>query len=91
MTVVFADPRFTSQQCHACGHTDEANRDSQAVFACVSYGHEDHADRNAALNILARGLPLATGELVPAPAAGHAALRPHQAAPAAAGTTQATG
>jgi transposase len=87
--VVFVDPRFTSQQCHACGHTDAANRDSQAVFACVSCGHQDHADRNAALNILARGLTLTAGEPVPAPAAGHAAPCPHQPAPAAAGTTQA--
>ena len=87
--ILFVDPRFTSQQCHACGHTDAANRDSQAAFACTSCGHHDHADRNAALNILARGLSLAAGELVPAPAAGHAALRPHQPAKAAAGTTQA--
>jgi putative transposase len=87
--VVFVNPRFTSQQCHVCGYTDAANRESQAVFACASCGHQDHADRNAALNILARGLPLADGELVPAPAAGHAALRPHQPATAAAGTTQA--
>ena len=87
--VVFVDPRFTSQQCHACGHTDAASRDSQAVFACVWCGHQDHADRNAALNILARGLTLTVGELVPAHAAGHAAPCPHQPAPAAAGTTQA--
>jgi transposase len=87
--VVYADPRFTSQQCHACGHTDAANRDSQAVFACVCCGHKDHADRNAALNILARGMLLTAGELVPARAAGHAASCPHQPAPAAAGITQA--
>ena len=86
--VVVVDPRFTSQQCHACGHTNAANRESQAVFACVSCGHSDHADRNAARNILARGLLLTTGELVPAHAAGHAASRPHQPASAAAGTTQ---
>jgi len=78
--VVFIDPRFTSQQCHACGHTDAANRESQAAFACTRCGHCDHADRNAALNILARGLPLATGGPVPAPAAGHAAPCPHQPA-----------
>ncbi len=85
--VIFVDPRFTSQQCHVCGHTDPGNRDSQAIFACVRCGHQDHADRNAALNILARGLALAAGELVPAHAAGHAAPCPHQPAPAAAGTT----
>ncbi len=86
--VLFVDPRFTSKQCHVCGHTDAANRESQAVFACVWCGNQDHADRNAARNILARGLALATGEPVAAPAAGHAALRPHQPALAAAGTTR---
>ena len=87
--VIFVDPRFTSQQCHVCGRTDPANRDSQAVFACTGCGHRDHADTNAARNILARGLTLAVGELVPAPAPGHGAARPRQPAPAAAGTTPA--
>jgi putative transposase len=87
--VVFVGPRFTSQQCHVCGRTAAGNRESQAVFRCVSCGHEDHADANAARNILARGLLLATGELVPAHAPGHGAACPRQPAPAAAGTTQA--
>ena len=54
--VIYVDPRFTSQQCHVCGHTAPANRDSQAVFRCQRCGHGDHADVNAARNILARGL-----------------------------------
>jgi transposase len=54
--VVYVDPRFTSQQCHVCGHTAPGNRDSQAVFRCQQCGHGDHADVNAARNILARGL-----------------------------------
>ena len=54
--VIYVDPRFTSQQCHVCGHTAPANRDSQAVFRCQRCGHSDHADTNAARNILARGL-----------------------------------
>jgi putative transposase len=86
--VIFIDPRFTSQQCHVRGRTDPASRDSQAVFACTGCGHHDHADRNAARNILARGLALAVGELVPAPAPGHGAVRPRQPASAAAGTTR---
>jgi len=86
--IIFVHPRFTSQQCHACGHIQPENRESQAVFLCLACGHGDHADRNAALNILARGLLLlATGELVPAHAPGHGALRRHQPAQAAAGTT----
>ena len=88
--VVFVDPRFTSQQCHACGHAQPENRESQAVFSCVACGHLDHADRNAALNILARGLQLlATGELVPAHAPGHGAhARVRRRSSGAAGTTR---
>jgi putative transposase len=88
VTVLFADPRFTSQQCHACGHTQAENRESQAVFRCRQCGHGDHADCNAARNILARGLA-ATGGEIPARAPGHGAVRPHQplATVSAAGTT----
>jgi putative transposase len=77
VTVLFADPRFTSQQCHACGHTQAENRESQAVFRCQQCGHHDHADHNAARNILARGLATLGGQ-VPARAPGHGAPRPHQ-------------
>jgi putative transposase len=54
--VVYIDPRFTSQQCRACGHIAPENRESQAVFRCQHCGNLDHADANAACNILARGL-----------------------------------
>jgi putative transposase len=68
--VIYVDPRFTSQQCHVCGHTAPGNRDSQAVFRCQQCGHSDHADVNAARNILARGLATIA---VPARAPGHGA------------------
>ena len=54
--VIEVDPRHTSQQCKACGHTAPENRENQAEFRCVQCGHEQHADTNAACNILARGL-----------------------------------
>jgi putative transposase len=88
VTVIQVDPRFTSQQCHACGHTAKRNRESQAVFRCQECGHEDHADTNAAKNILARGLLITTGEVVPAHALGHRASRPRQPVKTAAGTTR---
>jgi transposase len=84
--VVYVDPRFTSQQCRACGHTAQGNRDSQAVFRCEQCGHRDHADANAAKNILARGL--AARAAVPARAPGHGVSRPRKTAKAAAGTTR---
>lgn len=51
-TDVFEVPaRFTSQQCHCCGHIDARNRESQAEFRCVACGNSGHADVHAAMNI----------------------------------------
>ena len=49
--VVAANPAYTSQQCNQCGHTDKANRESQAAFECATCGHTSNADVNAAMNI----------------------------------------
>jgi len=54
-TVVTVDPRYTSQTCGLCGHIDVGNRVNQAVSRCLACGHEDHADVNAARNILRAG------------------------------------
>ena len=53
--VWLVDPRYTSQRCSTCQHTDAANRPDQATFACVSCGHADNADINAAVNIAKLG------------------------------------
>jgi putative transposase len=53
--LVMVDPRFTSQRCASCGHTDKANRLNQATFRCLACGHRDHADVNAAKNVLWAG------------------------------------
>jgi putative transposase len=42
---------YTSQTCAECGSIDRANRQDQATFVCVSCGHADNADTNAARNI----------------------------------------
>ncbi|KEF33858.1 transposase [Deinococcus sp. RL] len=54
--VVAVDPRYTSQRCRLCGHTERGNRVGQANFRCLSCGHAENADVNAAQNILAQGL-----------------------------------
>ncbi|MGM9986227.1 MAG: RNA-guided endonuclease TnpB family protein, partial [Bacillaceae bacterium] len=54
--VVLVNPSHTSQRCHACGHTEKANRVSQARFVCQSCGHTDNADVNASKNIEALAL-----------------------------------
>jgi len=51
------NPRFSSQRCARCGHTDKKNR-HQATFHCTACGHRDHADVNAARNILGAGRAL---------------------------------
>ena len=53
--LVLVDARYTSQRCHRCGYVAKDNRHSQSNFVCESCGHEDNADANAALNILAAG------------------------------------
>jgi putative transposase len=53
--LIAVDPRHTSTRCASCGHTESESRVSQAVFRCRRCGHEDHADINAATNILRAG------------------------------------
>jgi putative transposase len=53
--IIAVNPRHTSQRCSACGHVARENRDKQK-FACVSCGFTEHADINAARNILRAGL-----------------------------------
>lgn len=54
--LVAVDPRNTSRACHACGHVDADSRRSRSQFTCTACGHEDHADVNAARNILRKAL-----------------------------------
>ncbi|MFG2730227.1 RNA-guided endonuclease InsQ/TnpB family protein [Streptomyces canus] len=56
--VVHVDPAYTSRTCAECGHIDQANRVSQAFFACRNCGFVDHADRNGSRNIRARAWEL---------------------------------
>jgi putative transposase len=58
--VIEVDPRHTSQRCSrvSCGHVAKGNRVSQAIFLCLSCGHQNNADVNAAINILRSGLDL---------------------------------
>lgn len=55
--VVKVPAAFTSQRCSECGHVDPKSRESQAVFRCTQCSRPaEHADVNAAKNILAAGL-----------------------------------
>jgi putative transposase len=51
------DPEYTSQACSLpeCEHTTRSNRQGKR-FKCVMCERQDHADRNAAINIAKKGL-----------------------------------
>ena len=54
--ILFAvPPHHTSQTCPCCGHVSAANRQTQARFACVECGYENHADVVGAINVKERG------------------------------------
>ena len=62
--LIAVPPHNTSRTCPACGHVSADNRRSQAQFACVACGYENHADVVGAINVLERGHRLlACGEL----------------------------
>ena len=63
--LVEVDPKYTSVTCALCSVIDAKNRNGKA-FACLSCGHYDDADRNAAVNILRKSLAGGNG-----PAVGH--------------------
>jgi len=49
--VDYVDARYTSQKCSQCGHTEKANRASQAIFKCKHCSFSLNSDLNAARNI----------------------------------------
>jgi putative transposase len=72
--VIAVNPRYTSQQCPSCGHTEKSNRDGEK-FVCRNCGHTDHADTKASRAIANRAgfvfpgkmktLPADCGEVMP--------------------------
>lgn len=52
--MLLVDPRYTSKACSCCGYIDDRNRPDQATFSCISCGHAESADLNAARNIRLR-------------------------------------
>lgn len=48
-------PQYTSQRCSQCGNTCASNRTTQQNFCCTTCNYTQHADINAAKNILAAG------------------------------------
>lgn len=53
--VYLINPRHTSQECSACHHIDESNRDGER-FICTACGHIDDANLQAARNVKAKAI-----------------------------------
>lgn len=60
--IIYVKPAYTSQTCFECGAVDAGNRPTQAHFHCLACGHQNHADVNAAKNILRLGLAKINGD-----------------------------
>ena len=50
--LILVPPQYTSQRCSECGHTAKENRKSRDGFECEECGHREHADTNAAKNLV---------------------------------------
>lgn len=53
--VIAVHPKNTSICCSECNYTAKENRKTRDLFCCLACGYKDHADINAAKNILAAG------------------------------------
>ncbi|MGD9679241.1 MAG: RNA-guided endonuclease TnpB family protein [Vulcanibacillus sp.] len=54
---IAVDPKYTSQKCPKCGHTEKANRNKKLhTFACKSCGYTSNDDRIGAINLRQSGI-----------------------------------
>ncbi len=55
--VIKVDPRYTSQRCPICGHTEKGNRNKKIhLFTCQKCGYKSNDDRIAAMNLHRMGM-----------------------------------
>ena len=65
-SVIKVDPRYTSQCCHLCGHTEKANRNKKIhLFACKNCGYKSNDDRIGAMNLYRMGISYLADSQVP--------------------------
>ena len=54
--VIKVDPKYTSQRCPICGHTEASNRDKKIhLFTCKCCGYRSNDDRIGAMNLYKMG------------------------------------
>ncbi len=55
--VITVDPRYTSQTCPKCGHTEKANRNKRKhIFCCKNCFYQSNDDRIGAMNLQRKGI-----------------------------------
>lgn len=65
-TVIKVDPRYTSQRCPVCGHTERANRNKKIhLFTCKNCGYRSNDDRIGAMNLYRMGINYLSDSQVP--------------------------
>ena len=64
--VIKVDPRYTSQCCPICGHTENANRNKKIhLFTCKHCGYKSNDDRIGAMNLYRMGISYLKDSQVP--------------------------
>ena len=65
-SVISVDPRYTSQTCPVCGHTERANRNKRLhIFKCKCCGYTSNDDRIGAMNLYRMGINYLVNSQVP--------------------------
>lgn len=55
--VINVDPKYTSQCCPICGHTEKSNRNKKKhLFRCKNCGYSSNDDRIGAMNLYRKGI-----------------------------------
>jgi IS605 OrfB family transposase len=55
--VIIVEPKYTSQTCPKCGHTEKANRDKKNhIFCCRNCKYTSNDDRIGAMNLHRKGI-----------------------------------
>lgn len=55
--VIVVNPKYTSQTCPKCGHTEKANRDKKKhIFKCKNCNYQSNDDRIGAINLWRKGI-----------------------------------
>ena len=64
--VIKVDPRYTSQCCPICGHTEKTNRNKKInLFTCKHCGYKSNDDRIGAMNLYRMGISYLKDSQVP--------------------------